>query len=268
MTDNGPTALDRIIAYKRREVAERKQETSASELESRISVASAPRGFISALRSAEESGRNGLICELKRKSPSAGDILPGANPVDIARDYEAGGAACLSVLTDGPSFGGTIADLVAVRGAVSLPVLRKDFMIDPWQVREARAYGADAILVILSAVTPALAAWLMREAGSLGMDALVEVHDEEELQCARDLGAPLIGVNNRNLQAMTTDLGVSARLAGAHHDLHGMVSESGVKTAEDIRLLRTSGYRRFLIGESLMLSTDRQAATKALVQTS
>ncbi len=201
---------------------------------------------------------------MKRKSPSAGDILPGADPAAIARQYETGGAACLSILTDGPSFGGTLADLAAIRSLVSLPLLRKDFMLDPLQIIEARAHGADAILIILAAVSDSLAAEMIATATEFAMDALVEVHDRAELDRALDLPAILIGVNNRNLKTMRTDLAVTQALAPHIPADRALVSESGIRTAQDIEGMRASGARRFLIGESLMRQTDRIQAVRTL----
>ena len=217
-----------------------------------------PRGFAAALSAVVESGENALICEMKRKSPSAGEILPGANPMAIAREYEAGGAACLSVLTDWPSFGGSAADFAAIREVVSIPMLRKDFMIDTLQVLEARAMGADAILVILSCTDDTLALDLIQAATDLGMDSLVETHDEEEVERALALPSTLIGVNNRDLKIMQTDLATSERLAPMIPDGRDFISESGTSEVEDIVRLRGCGARRFLIGESLMKRADRR----------
>lgn len=257
-TDTG-TALDAILAYKASEVAAAKASVPLSILRARAEAAPHPRGFTSALATVAATGENALICELKRKSPSAGNILPGADPVAIAAEYESGGAACLSILTDGPSFGGAIEDLVAIREAVALPLLRKDFMIDPWQVIEARAHGADAILVILAAVDDRLARALCDVAGEFGMDVLAEVHNARELDRARALPVTLMGINNRNLKTMTTDLAVTESLAGMVPGSMSLVSESGVSTPDDIIRLRETGARRFLIGESLMKRSDRQA---------
>lgn len=257
-------ALTPILAYKADEVADAKALTPDAELNRKIVDQSPPRGFATALSAVAQTGENALICELKRKSPSAGDILPGADPADIAQQYERGGAACLSILTDGPSFGGGLEDLVSVRDSVSLPVLRKDFMVDPYQVLEARAHGADAILIIMAAVSDTLARDLYDAAQSLGMDALIETHNEAELARALDLPSPLIGINNRDLTQMTTDLAVTERLAATFPQARTLISESGVKTPSDIARLRKSGARRFLIGESLMLDPDREAAVDAL----
>ncbi|NBC19819.1 MAG: indole-3-glycerol phosphate synthase TrpC [Alphaproteobacteria bacterium] len=260
------TALDRIISYKREEVSARKAGCPLAELEARAADRPPPRGFAAALDRVAMAGENALICELKRRSPSAGEILPGADPVEIARQYEAGGAACLSVLTDGPSFGGTLGDLDAIAAAVGLPLLRKDFMVDPWQVHEARAHGADAILVIMAAVNDAQAGLLVTLAVDLGMDVLVEVHDKDELGRALALPAGLVGINNRNLRTMTTDLAVTEALAPCLPAGRALVSESGVKTPADIIRLQAAGARRFLIGESLMTQTDREQAVAELRQ--
>ena len=258
------TALDRILAYKHTEVADAKDAVSFRTLTAQARNAPAPRGFVAALDRVVDTGDNALICELKRKSPSAGEILPGADPVEIARAYAAGGAACLSILTDGPSFGGSLDDLRAIRAAVDLPVLRKDFMVDPWQVTEARAHGADAILVILAAVDDGLARGLIAAATDWGMDVLLEVHDQAELDRALDLPARLVGINNRNLKTMVTDLSVTERLAPRVPPDRALVSESGVRRPEDVVRLRAAGARRFLIGESLMKEPDRTAAAAAL----
>jgi indole-3-glycerol phosphate synthase len=196
-----PDRLKAILDYKVDEVAALRRERSMESLLADAKAASRPRGFADALMSIAAADSNALICEMKRKSPSAGDISPGRDPLEVARAYEAGGAACMSVLTDGPSFGGSMADMVAVRNAVAMPVLRKDFMIDPIQVVEARAYGADAILIIMAAVDDALARDLHAAADDLGMSVLLEAHDEAEMVRALGLPSPLMGVNNRDLGA-------------------------------------------------------------------
>lgn len=259
------TALDRIIDYKKDEVAELRRTTSEQSLLDAAKAADKPRGFIASLDRVVASGNNALICEVKRKSPSAGDILMGADPEKIASEYERAGAACLSVLTDFPSFGGTLHDLVSVRSSVGIPVLRKDFMIDPIQIIEARANNADCILIIMSALDDVQASELYETANDLGLDTLVEVHDNTELERAERMGARLIGVNNRNLKEMTTDLGISETLSLGRTG-HQMVSESGVKTPADIQRLRRSGYSRFLIGESLMKETERELAVGKLLK--
>ena len=260
------TALDRINEYKRDEVAALKQTRSENSFFQDIAKLPPCRGFQSSLERIAATDKNALICEIKRKSPSAGDILLGADPIAIANEYEKGGAACLSVLTDGPSFGGHLDDLVSVRSAVSIPVLRKDFMLDRIQILEARAHSADCILLIMSSLDDALAGDLYATAKDVGLDVLVEVHDEHELERAHKLGAELIGVDNRDLKIMKTDLGTSERLVSRSTG-HAMVSESGVKTTSDIARLRRSGFRRFLIGESLMKETNRESAVSDLVNT-
>lgn len=200
------TALDKIVEYKRDEVAAIKREQTMADFLRQSAENHAPIGFQSALTRVASADENALICELKRKSPSAGDILPGANPIDIAAAYQTGGAACLSVLTDGPSFGGSAADFKSIRQAVSIPMLRKDFMIDTIQVAEARAMGADAILVILSCTDDALALDLVQTASDLGMDSLIETHDADEVERALKLPSKLIGINNRDLKIMQTNL--------------------------------------------------------------
>lgn len=257
-------ALDKIISYKTDEVAALKRDRSISDFLREAETQAPPRGFINRLLEISACDDNALICEMKRKSPSAGEILPGANPVDIAIDYEQGGAACLSVLTDYPSFGGTLDDFRAIRNAVGLPMLRKDFMIDPIQVAEARAHGADAILVILACTDDTLAQDLIATAHDLKMDVLLETHNRIELDRALALPARLIGINNRDLTKMTTDLETTERLAGHVKDNRLLVSESGISTAADISRLRRTGARCFLIGESLMKQADRKNACATL----
>lgn len=257
-------ALTPILAYKKDEVAALKARRSLSSLERDASAQESTRGFAGCLSAVAAKGENGLICELKRKSPSAGEILPGADPIEIAREYEAGGAACLSVLTDEPSFGGKLSDLETIKNAVSLPILRKDFMIDPIQVLEARAHGADAILIIIGAVDDTLGLELLNAASQYGMDALIEVHSAEELERALLYSGGLLGINNRDLTKMSTDLSVSEKLSELIPEGRDFVSESGVKTPSDINRLRQAGARRFLIGESLMLSQNRQSLVKEL----
>lgn len=258
------TALDRIIAYKRGEVAALKQSRSIQDLLADAKAQARPRGFAKRLSDIARTGENALICEMKRKSPSAGEILPGADPTAIAKQYEAGGAACLSVLTDGPSFGGNLADFSAIRSGVSLPMLRKDFMIDTIQVAEARAHGADAVLVILSCTDDALALDLTQAALDLGMDVLIETHDAVEIERALALPSPLIGINNRDLKIMKTDLATSENLSGLIPSDRDFVSESGISEPGDIVRLRKTGARRFLIGESLMKRPDREQHVMAL----
>ncbi|MEO1553684.1 MAG: indole-3-glycerol phosphate synthase TrpC [Pseudomonadota bacterium] len=260
------TALDRIIEYKQDEVADLKRQRSEQDFIALARDQSVPRGFAVRLSEIAQSDENALICEMKRKSPSAGEILPGADPRDIAAQYERGGAACLSVLTDGPSFGGSLEDFSAIRSAVALPMLRKDFMIDTIQVAEARAHGADAVLVILSCTDDALALDLTQTAIELGMDALIETHDANEIERALKLPSPLIGINNRDLKIMQTDLATSERLSQLIPSDRQFVSESGISQPEDLTRLRKTGARRFLIGESLMKRSDRLQHVQALRQ--
>lgn len=257
--------LARIAAYKREEVAERKAARDQAAVDRAAAAASAPRGFRSALERAHAPGRLALIGEIKKASPSKGLIREDFDPPALARAYEAGGAACLSVLTDGPSFQGADVYLTAAREAVALPCLRKEFLVDPWQVAESRALGADAILVILAMVDDATAAALMAEARRLGMDALVEVHDEAEMDRAGALGADLVGVNNRDLRTFVTDLAITERLAVRAPEAALLVTESGIFTAADAARLERSGAAAMLVGESLMRQTDVTAATRALL---
>ncbi len=253
--------LDRIAAYKRDEVAERRAARPTVSVEG----VSAPRGFRAALERAHAPGRLALIAEIKKASPSKGLIRADFDPPSLARAYEAGGAACLSVLTDGPSFQGADAFLTAARDACALPCLRKEFLVDPWQVAESRALGADAILVILAMVDDALAAALMSEARRFGMDALVEVHDADEMARAGALGADLVGVNNRDLRTFVTDLSITERLAAGTPKGALLVTESGIFTAAEVARLERSGARAMLVGESLMRQPDVTAATQQLL---
>jgi len=253
--------LDKIAAYKRDEVAVRKAARATVPVEG----VSPPRGFRAALERAHGPGRLALIAEIKKASPSKGLIRADFDPPALARAYEAGGAACLSVLTDTPSFQGADGFLTAARDAVALPCIRKDFLVDSWQVAESRALGADAILVILAMVDDALAADLMSEARRLGMDALVEVHDEAEMARAGVLGADLVGVNNRDLRTFTVDLANTERLAAAAPKDALLVTESGIFTGADAARLERSGAKAMLVGESLMRQADVTAATRELL---
>ena len=259
--------LAEIAAYKRVEVAERRRSATRAELEDRCLAVSPPRGFRAALERAHAPGRLALIAEIKKASPSKGLIRADFDPPALARAYEAGGAACLSVLTDGPSFQGADEYLTQARAAVALPCIRKEFLVDPWQVAESRALGADAILVILAMVDDFLAGELMAETTRLGMDALVEVHDSAEMKRAAALGATLVGVNNRDLRTFVTDLAATERLAAAAPAGALLVTESGIATPADVARLERAGATAMLVGESLMRQADVEAATRALLGT-
>lgn len=258
------TILDDIISYKREEVARAKAETPISTLDALARETAAPRGFERALRRRNETGF-ALIAEIKKASPSKGLIRADFDPAAHALAYQRGGAACLSVLTDGPSFQGSRRDLGAARHAVSIPIIRKDFLVDPYQVAEARAWGADCILVIMASSTDALASELLAAARDYGLDALVETHDEAEAIRALDLGATMIGVNNRDLRTFRTSLDTTARLARLIPRDRLLVSESGINRHEDLMRLKGDGAGAFLVGESLMRETDVEAATRALL---
>ena len=256
--------LTEILATKAEEVAQRRLAYSISDLD-RID-AGAPRGFRAALQAKIDAGGYGLIAEIKKASPSKGLIRQDFNPADHARAYAAGGAACLSVLTDAPWFQGHEEFLIAARTACDLPVLRKDFMIDPWQVAEARSIGADAILIIVAALDDGTMREIEAAAVERGMDVLVEVHDEAELDRALGrLQSRLIGVNNRDLRTFETDLAVTERLAKRVPGGTLLVGESGIATHADCRRLAESGVNAFLVGESLMRQPDVAVATRTLL---
>ena len=257
--------LERIAAYKREEVAARKAVRTFAEVEAAARAADPPRGFARSLTERAAPARPALIAEIKKASPSKGPIRDDFDPPALARAYEAGGAACLSVLTDAPSFQGDDAYLVAARAAVGLPCIRKDFLVDPWQVAESRALGADCILVILAMVDDALAADLLSEAKRLGMDALVETHDEAEMARAGRIGATLVGVNNRSLRTFEVDLAVTERLFPLAPEGALLVSESGLFTPADLARVSAAGASAVLVGESLMRQSDVEAATRSLL---
>ena len=248
--------LDRILAAKRREVAESRQRLPLAEIEERASQAPAPRGFERALRAKIAQGRPGVIAEIKRASPSKGLIRADFDPARIARSYEAHGAACLSVLTDREFFGGSRDDLVAARDACTLPVLRKDFMVDPYQVHEARSWGADCILLIIDAAPDRELLDLEGLARKLGMDVLVECHDGDQLERALAFATPLIGINNRDLKTFETRLETTLDLVERVPRDRLLVTESGIGSPDDVGRLKTAKVSAYLVGSAFMAAAD------------
>jgi indole-3-glycerol phosphate synthase len=263
MTAAPPDILRRICADTAAEVARRR--AAGADLRARLAAAPPPRGFAAALDAKAEAGQFGIIAEIKRASPSGGDIRPDFDPAELAAAYERGGAACLSVLTDLPYFRGTDDDLVRARAGCALPVLRKDFMVDPWQIDESRALGADCILLIMAVLSDAQAAEMEARAFELGMDVLAESHDRAELERALRLKTRLIGINNRDLRVMKTDLETTVTLAPLVPPGRVIVGESGYRVHEDLAHIAGHGVRRFLVGESLLRQPDLAAATRALL---
>ncbi|NHN85511.1 indole-3-glycerol phosphate synthase TrpC [Acetobacter musti] len=266
IADTAPAVLDRIVARTRIEIAHRSTLTSLKDISAKArEVDFHPRGFGRALKEKTADLTPGLIAEIKKASPSAGLLRDPYDPVAIAKSYAGAGAACLSVLTENSCFHGSNEDLVAVRAACQLPVLRKDFVIDPWQIYESRLIGADCILLIMAILTDEEAAELVDHAKGLDMDVLVEVHSEDELNRALVLDTSLVGINNRNLKTLTTDLQTTIDLAPLVPPDKIIVSESGIKTHDDIKRLSAVGASGFLVGEALLRNADPGEGLRALL---
>jgi indole-3-glycerol phosphate synthase len=258
-----PSILQRILDTKREEVALRSSQRDLNAMRATAMDQPDPRGFTDRVCAVSESG-TAVIAEVKKASPSAGIIREDFRPADIAASYESAGAACISVLTDEQYFQGSDSYLQQARDACSLPVLRKDFMVDPWQIHESRALGADCILLIVAALPRDLLQELDGLAHEIGLDVLVEVHDEQEMEYALTTGANLVGVNNRDLHTFTTDLGISERLVQMVPESRTMVTESGIHTVQDVERMRSSGIHSFLVGEAFMRSPDPGVALQEL----
>ncbi|MFA0144297.1 indole-3-glycerol phosphate synthase 2 [Vibrio kanaloae] len=258
--------LKKIEQYKLKEIKDKKLEIPEKEIQEIAREQTPTRGFFKALKSKEKKGEIGLIAEIKKASPSKGLIREDFNPALLARDYEIGGATCLSVLTDTPSFQGSAQYLIDARQSCTLPILRKDFIFDSYQIYESRAWGSDCILLIASVLSDIQMNEFEDIAIELGMDVLVEVHDSNEMERALKLKSPLLGVNNRNLHTFEVNLNVSENLASIANDNKLLVSESGIFTHEDCLRLKKSGFNSFLVGESLMRKSDIVQAVKSLVR--